>query len=74
MSLSKKQIMALSDAMGEVHRMGLVKRSHGWIAERSYNTSHDGKTIKSLVDRGYLQLYVCGTVAHITDMGIEALQ
>ncbi len=74
MSLSKKQIMALSDAKCEVHRSGLEKCSHGWLANRLGYSSHDGKTIQSLVNRGYLQLYVCGTVAHITDMGMDALQ
>lgn len=66
--------MALSDANAEINRRGLEKSGRTWRADRLACTSHDIKTIQSLVDIGYLKLYVGQTVAHITDSGQRSLE
>jgi hypothetical protein len=73
MALSKLQIMALSDARCGIHGTGLEKCDRRWLLSRPNSSGHDNKTIISLVERGYLQLYARGSVAHITDMGMDLL-
>lgn len=73
MALSTKQIMALSDANSEINRTGLEKCGAKWFGSFENSFGHHNTTIQSLVNRGYLQLYVKQTVAHITDRGIEVL-
>ena len=73
--LSKKQMMALSSANSAYHRKGLTKTGSTWQdMESSVPESHHHKTIMSLVDRELLKLWVNGTCAHITDMGIARLR
>jgi hypothetical protein len=73
MKLTKKQTMALADARCEVNRSGLQRSGRKWLTDRNHADSHDHRTVQSLVDLGYLQFYVKGTVAHITDLGLSAL-
>lgn len=73
--LNRKQMMALSSAQSAYHRKGLTKMGATWTdLESSIPESHHNKTIMSLVDRGLLKLWVKGTCAHITDMGMERLR
>lgn len=74
MALSGKQIEALADAHAEQGRKGLERSGLSWSSDRSYARYHDHRTITSLVDRGLLRLYVKRTVAHITDIGVMALE
>ena len=75
--MNRNQIEALADAEAHsrIKPTGLIKLGCGkWCAENSsINFSHHNNTIRWLVDRGYMQLYVHGTVAHITDSGLRAL-
>ncbi len=66
--MKPKMLMALADACGSPHR-GLVKEGARWILPLANATPHSGATIRALVDRGYLALYVGGTVAHATAWG-----
>lgn len=75
--MNENQIKALSDAESQsgIGQTGLVKMSgNTWGIESSpYTFTHHNNTITSLVERGCLQLYVNGTVAHITETGTRVL-
>lgn len=73
MSLKPTQIAALADAHAETASLGLQRYGAGWYIDRPNATRHDGNTIRSLVDRGMLQLYAGGGCAHITELGEQAL-
>lgn len=72
--LSRKQILALSDARGAYHRNGLTKSGGKWLGlESPIAETHHHNTIMSLVDRDLLKLWVNGTCGHITDYGLQRL-
>lgn len=74
---TERQIKALADAraFSGQGKTGLVRQSGKfWAVNLDYADCHAHQTICSLVDRGYLQLFVKGTIAHITDSGIRALE
>ena len=75
--MNNSQIKALADAESQsgIGQTGLVKMSgKKWMIDGiCHCSSHHNNTIRSLVERGYLQLYVNGTVAHITDSGSRVL-
>lgn len=74
MPLSKKQLMALCDARAETNRDGLRKAGRKWYADRALSDGHDVRTIVFLADRGLLQFWANGEVAHITELGLDYLQ
>lgn len=72
--LNERQAEALSDALSRSgpRQGGLVRLSGTkWAIEDG--SAHSNNTIRALLNRGYLQLYVSGAVAHITATGVEAL-
>lgn len=72
--LSRKQMLALSDAQIAYHRNGLTKTGGKWLdLESPIAQTHHHNTIMSLVDRELLKLWVNGTCAHITDLGMRRL-
>lgn len=76
-SPSRKQIAALADAHSQSGhgKTGLVCSGKRWfIDDDRYASSHSHRTVQSLVERGLLRLYAGGSVAHITDSGIEILE
>jgi hypothetical protein len=73
MKWSAAQLRALSAAEAQANSYGLHKCRAGWVTSIA-GEIHSMGTVSSLVDRGYLQLYVSGTVCHITDAGVAALQ
>lgn len=68
--LNRLQRCALADAYAAANRKGLRSAGTWWhdpvIPASAY---HHPATIRSLVERGLLQLYVNGTVAHVTEFG-----
>jgi hypothetical protein len=73
--LSRKQMMALSAARSAFHRKGLTKTGSKWQdLESPVPESHHHRTIMPLVDRELLKLWVNGTCAHITELGMERLR
>lgn len=72
--LSRAQVEALADARansGE-RQTGLHKGGTWWYTE-GQGGSHHHNTVQSLIERGYLRTWVRGTIAHITDAGVDAL-
>lgn len=73
--LSEAQLRCLSDASACAGSRGLERSGARWYPSWRYGpgAGHDHNTVRSLVDRGLLRLYVRGTVAHATDIGREVL-
>lgn len=72
--MNTKQIKALADAHAAAAGTGLEKSTGGWRAAAEHSETHAHQTIKALVDRGCIELYASGTVAHITDLGARSLE
>lgn len=68
--MRQNQIEALSDARAAIKGRGLERSGQYW--SNRYGTHHHN-TVRSLIDRGYLQTYVKGEIAHITEAGEMAL-
>lgn len=69
--LSPKQRMCLADAYSARHINGLQKYGRWWKVDKPYSQSHDNKTVKSLVGRGYLSLWDKHTCAQVTEDGSD---
>lgn len=65
-----RMIRCLADAAALPHR-GLERITSGWCGQAE---TYPHRTVTELVDRGYLDLYLRGTVAHVTDAGRRALE
>lgn len=74
MKLSRAQIRTLTTAAALVNRKGLQKGASGWVDPDAAFEVHSFNTVRSLVENGYLALYVSGTVAHATEAGIAKAQ
>lgn len=67
--------MRLALSVAALH--GLVRVRRGWFArDRSGGYSsgtecHAPQTVAALVDRGFVQVFRHGEVAHLTELGLE---
>lgn len=74
MSISHKQLKALSAAEASGNGAGLSRTVAGWVDDRHIAEYHNSRTIHSLVQRRYLKFWNKGKTAHITDAGLAALR
>lgn len=65
------QIQALADARAAINGRGLERSGASWCNRYG---SHHHNTVQSLIDRGYLNTYCGGEIAHITEAGEAALE
>ena len=74
--LTKKQVMALTDAHACAGHRGLERAGGRWYPSHNarVRTGHANVTVTSLVDKGLLRLWANGQVAHATDLGAGALE
>ena len=73
--LSDKQVACLADAEAAINRTGLERMGGDtWKSDQIGSLIHAGPTVRSLIDRGCLRYWAAGTVVHITDLGLEALE